>query len=502
MGKKKVIVVGAGISGLTTGIYLLDNGYDVDIYEKHSTPGGECTGWLRHGQYIDGCAHWMVGTNPTSDLYPIWEHIGAFGGEKVFPNDFLSFFELGDGSFFRFHADLGELQQEMLWLAPEDEKAIKRFVKVVKHYEHVHIPARKPLDMMNIFELTSFGIKFLPMAFDFKRFKHVSAYEYSLNFQNKDLASIFRRFVEPYYNIHSFFYICQAFAKDDAGIVAGGSLKMMKRISERFLSLGGHLHLNSPVKKIVIEEDTAKGVILESGETLTADYVVCSTDIHHALSSLLGGEYPDKGWQKQFENKHAYRIKSSFLLSYKTKADLSKQPRMTDYVIPEYDFLHSKVNHFALRNFAFDESLRAPDGSVLLSVLLPADEESYSYLSSLPKEEYRKEKWETARDFSKLVYGKIGLDEDRMPLVDVCTPRTFERYCNAYHGAYMAFVTTKDAHGLMRPGLIKGLRNFVIGGQWIMPPGGLPVAIMSGKHAAMRICKMDKRKFVNKEKRR
>lgn len=42
--KKKLIIIGAGISGMTAGIYALDNGYDVTIYEKHFIPGGQCTG--------------------------------------------------------------------------------------------------------------------------------------------------------------------------------------------------------------------------------------------------------------------------------------------------------------------------------------------------------------------------------------------------------------------------------------------------------------------------
>lgn len=92
---KKIIIVGAGIAGLTAGIYCLDNGFDVEIYEKHTIAGGECTGWVRKGQYIDGCAHWIVGTNPNSDLYPLWNHIGAFDDIQLSfmkPNISPSFF--------------------------------------------------------------------------------------------------------------------------------------------------------------------------------------------------------------------------------------------------------------------------------------------------------------------------------------------------------------------------------------------------------------------------
>ena len=61
----------------------------------------------------------------------------------------------------------------------------------------------------------------------------------------------------------------------------------------------------------------------------------------------------------------------------------------------------------------------------------------------------------------------------------------------------MSFITTDKSKGLMRKGLIKGLNNFAMAGQWIMPPGGLPIALFTGKHAAYRICKMDKKKFVD-----
>ena len=61
----------------------------------------------------------------------------------------------------------------------------------------------------------------------------------------------------------------------------------------------------------------------------------------------------------------------------------------------------------------------------------------------------------------------------------------------------MSFITTDKSKGLMRKGLIKGLDNFVMAGQWIMPPGGLPIALFTGKHAVIRVCKMDNKNFLD-----
>ena len=70
---KKVIIIGGGVSGLTTGIYLRKSGYDVEILEKNAIPGGACVGWERKGCYIDGCIHWLVGTKPGNPYYEFGE---------------------------------------------------------------------------------------------------------------------------------------------------------------------------------------------------------------------------------------------------------------------------------------------------------------------------------------------------------------------------------------------------------------------------------------------
>lgn len=72
MTEKKVVIIGGGVSGLATGIYLLKSGYAVEILEKNSIPGGACVGWERKGCYIDGCIHWLVGTKPGNPYYEFW----------------------------------------------------------------------------------------------------------------------------------------------------------------------------------------------------------------------------------------------------------------------------------------------------------------------------------------------------------------------------------------------------------------------------------------------
>jgi len=50
---KSALVIGAGIGGITTAIFLSKKGYKVDIYEKNNYPGGRCGQILRDGHRFD-----------------------------------------------------------------------------------------------------------------------------------------------------------------------------------------------------------------------------------------------------------------------------------------------------------------------------------------------------------------------------------------------------------------------------------------------------------------
>ncbi|HLN89953.1 MAG TPA: NAD(P)-binding protein [Candidatus Binatia bacterium] len=50
---KSMIIIGAGLSGLATGIYAQMNGYKTEIFERLEKPGGVCVSWKRKGYTFD-----------------------------------------------------------------------------------------------------------------------------------------------------------------------------------------------------------------------------------------------------------------------------------------------------------------------------------------------------------------------------------------------------------------------------------------------------------------
>ena len=51
---KSIIIIGAGMGGLASGIFGQLNDYRTQIFEMHTIPGGQCTSWVRKGYTFDG----------------------------------------------------------------------------------------------------------------------------------------------------------------------------------------------------------------------------------------------------------------------------------------------------------------------------------------------------------------------------------------------------------------------------------------------------------------
>jgi flavin-dependent dehydrogenase len=72
----KVIIIGAGIAGLTCGCYLQMNGIPTEILEAGELPGGLCTSWKRGHYMFDGCLRWLMGAQPiggeSSVFHRVW----------------------------------------------------------------------------------------------------------------------------------------------------------------------------------------------------------------------------------------------------------------------------------------------------------------------------------------------------------------------------------------------------------------------------------------------
>ena len=79
---------------------------------------------------------------------------------------------------------------------------------------------------------------------------------------------------------------------------------------------------------------------------------------------------------------------------------------------------------------------------------IPQTDIDYKFWKSLDKEEYKKTKDELIAVITAQIVKQFPELDGKIELLDCWTPMTYTRYCNAYHGAYMSFVTTVGAKQL------------------------------------------------------
>ena len=124
---KKLIVIGAGIAGLSAGVYALKCGFDVTILESHSMAGGNCTSWKRGGYLLEGGMHWLAGTNDQDPLNFLWRSIGALDDNVIihYGEPFMEYDH--SGTPIRLYRDVDATRQHLLELSLADTKEIEEF---------------------------------------------------------------------------------------------------------------------------------------------------------------------------------------------------------------------------------------------------------------------------------------------------------------------------------------------------------------------------------------
>ena len=126
----KILIIGAGVAGLSAGIHAQLFGHQAIVCERHFVAGGNLTAWNRGEYHIDNCIHWLTGPNPNTEHYKLWQELGAFDDALVrYPTSLYTYEE--GGRRLSLYEDLERLEREMLAISPADEQEILSFQQIV-----------------------------------------------------------------------------------------------------------------------------------------------------------------------------------------------------------------------------------------------------------------------------------------------------------------------------------------------------------------------------------
>ncbi|MFU8794788.1 MAG: phytoene desaturase family protein [Dethiobacteria bacterium] len=488
---KKILVVGAGIAGLSAGIHALRNGYDAEIYETHNLPGGLCTAWERTGYTFDGCIHWLVGTKRGSQFNRLWREVCDIDKLDIINHDRFMSIEGSGGKTLHIYSDLNCLEDHLLDYSTDDSTAIKEIIDASRVMSRIEYPLDKPDELMKFWDLPPILFKMMPMFKLMGKFSRVSIAEYLAQVKDPFLKEALGLLVPTGYSMISLISTLASQHAEDAGFPKGGSLQFARALESRFLELGGTINYSSRVKEIKVEAGHAKGLLLSDGIEAAGDIVISAADLYHSIYELLKGRYVTPLIKESFNDLPTY---TSAQVSIGVDCDLSTEDQKLAVKLDNPITLGRELNNYIyLTNYSFDPTL-APAGKSVVGATLYS---SYEYWEGAAKtrELYNEKKTQLSEQVIKIVEKRFPKAKGKIEVTDVATPWSYHRYTGVYKGAYMAWIVPPDSGRFKIPKQLPGLENYYQIGQWVEPPAGLPGSMLTGRQVMQIICKSDKKRF-------
>ena len=493
--ERNIIIVGAGIAGLSAGCYARMNGFKTRIFEMHSIPGGLCAAWKRKGYTWDISMHFMTNSR-RGPFHPMWKELGVVGERAFHYHREHLRIESGNKTL-TIGADRNELQKAMLAISPADSKAIKKFLDLIFGKSLMEIATMKPSELFHIGDTVKLLLRLIPHLGVLKYSKSTFQ-EFAGQFQDPFLSKAVRFMVDaPGWPMLRFPTLAMSgFLQSsmiDAGAPQGGSHQVVCGIADRFKELGGEISFKTRVKELIIEQNRVCGVRLENGEEHRADMVIWAADGHHLIYDMLKGAYTDTHISSMYDTWTPVQPLVHVMMG--VNRDLSKEPHRvlieTDTPITIADEEHRWLS---VLHHCFDPSM-APSGKSAVEVWYAT---RYDYWEELYKDSsrYKSEKERIAQQTIAVLNKRWPGFADQVEVVDVPTPVTYSRYTGNWQGSPDGwYVTPENLQRSRKLRTLPGLSDLYMVGQWTAPFTGTVLAALSGRQTIELICKKENKRF-------
>ncbi len=502
----KVNIIGGGIAGLTAGCYLQMHGFDSEIFESHSQPGGLCTSWKVGDYTVDGCLHWLVGSNPNDPVWQLWSEIIDMSSiDFHYPEEF---FRVRDenGNEIIGYTDIQMLEAELLAKAPEDKDIIEEFVKAVKKLDKLKMGFDKAPELYSMMDKIREFKGYLPVLNILRKYSGITIGEFARKCRSPLLGKFFE------YSFASempMLFIMITFSwlnRKNAGYPIGGSLKFSRMFEKKYLELGGKIHYGTKVVKILTEDKAraghrgfmfqtkkpfirAAGIVLEDGSIHESDITISAADGYSTIFNMLDGRFADNRVRRYFSD---FSVFPSFLqISLGVNKTFDGIPSAV--VIPQdgpcYIDPERTIDHLFYRIVNYDPTL-APKGKTLILCMVKTY--NYRYWKELrdhDRQRYQSEKNRILEYFIERLDKELGGIRENLEMTDVSTPATWIRYTHNWKGSAEGWMITKETGFNSLPKVLPGLEDFYMAGQWVEPGGGVPAAFFSGRNVVQIIAK-------------
>jgi phytoene desaturase len=484
----KVVVIGAGLGGLSAAAQLVARGHEVTIVERDAIPGGRAGMVESNGFRLDNGPTVMTMPNLLEDAF------NAVGAEM---RDYVTIKKV-DPMYRAVYADGSELnvvhgRQEMAEEISRFSNKIEAasFLKFCTWLEKLYKAEmgsfidtnfNSPLDLVKPWRA---GLQLVKMGGFTKLDKKIGSF-----FKDERLQRIFSfqsmyAGLAPYEALSIYAVITYMDSVEGVYFPEGGMHSMASGLANALTDKGVTIRYNAPVTRILRSSGVngaVTGVEVAGDERIAADAVVCNPDLPVAYRTLLGGvEAPRVARRGKYSP-------SCVLWIAGVKG------------LPPANAAHHNIHFGHDWNGSFkaliEDGVRMPDPSVLVTLhsldtkgLAPEGDSSLYVLEPTPnldgKIDWSRERDRIVGDIKNRV-ASLGYPTD-VVVERVYDPLDWEAM-GMERGTPFALAHTFFQTGPFRPNNVdKKVPGLVFVGSSTLPGVGVPMVLVSGKLAAERV---------------
>ncbi len=495
-----VVVIGAGIAGLTAAAILSKAGLDTVVFETQLRPGGYLCGFERKGFIFDTAIQWLNQCQPGGFVHRFFSYLG---------DDFPRCKALtrlrrhkGDSFDYLLTTNPLELRNRLIEDFPDDAKGIRTLFKdsetLGARWEVLNDRIRT-LEIMSLFEKAVYCLKMLHWVLPVWKHLGISA-EKGLKryFDGQGVQKLFCR-EESFMSIAM--PIGWAFTGNFQAPPKGGSQAFVSWLCKSIESGGSKIFLNHRVKKVLLnDKNKAVGVSLENGNSINCRYVLAACDVQTLYDKMVPAECIPQKLRKVLDDADLYYSSFSIFIGLDCDAASLGFDEEILYLTRD-DVLRKdhcggdphKTEIAVIAPSVRDPSL-APEGKGTITIHCPAYidyQDNWKTGEGLERgAAYRAFK----REFADILIDRVesGFAPDlrkHIEIMEIATPITYWRYTGNRNGSIMgASPTNKN----IRAGVAHyktPINNLLLGGHWAEYAGGVPMAMKAGANTSLMILK-------------
>lgn len=507
-----VVIIGAGVSGMTAAALLSKTGLSVCVLEKEPHAGGYLAGFRRKKFRFDSAIHWLNQCGKKGIVTRVFQLLGedrpkTNSLKRIYRNKTAS-------SDYVLTNNPDELKEQLIADFPHEKAGIEKFFAAAKKIAQswdTHAEHFRTTDTMSWFEKIGNGLK--KLAFIRPLFRYIwyngDGVTKGLNLFFKD-PELHRYWASEHDLLSCLFPIAWAYIGDYQLPPKGGSqvfIEWLVYITEYYKN---DLIYNATVQEILLENGVCKGLAFEykgKRHVIKSKQVIAACDVEMLYERLLPPNAIPQQLKDNLKTAELYSsaVAISIALDCPTE-DLGFTEELI--MIQEEDLKRADHDSGLPHQTAIsiippslrDKSL-APSGKGTLTVYASAYidykdnwgctiDQHGNYVRT---EAYYKIKQEFADILIDRIEQRLDIDLRRHILfMDVASPITHWRYSFNRGGSIMgarpgrANMEAKIAH-CQTP-----VKNLLLGGHWADLGGGVPIAVKSAANAALFVMKEQK----------